>query len=88
MTIALLERAAVALGPLVAEVAFLGGATVELWITDPGAPAPRPTKDVDVVVEITTRAGFDEFQGRLRGPWVPRGRRRPSSGAARGRRGR
>jgi hypothetical protein len=66
MTIALLERAADALGPLRGEVAFVGGATVGLWITDPAAPAPRPTKDVDVVVEITTRAGFEEFEARLR----------------------
>ena len=36
---------------------FVGGASVTLWITDPGAPAPRPTKDVDgreeLVGEVT-----------------------------------
>ena len=37
-----------------------------LWITDPGAPPPRPTKDVDVVVEVTSRLGFYDFQDRLR----------------------
>ena len=50
--IELLETAASALGPLAEEVGFLGGATIELWITDPGAQAPRPTEDVDVIVEI------------------------------------
>lgn len=51
MSIELLELAADALGPLLDEVVFVGGATVTLWITDPGAPPVRPTKDVDVVVE-------------------------------------
>jgi predicted nucleotidyltransferase len=66
MTIDLLERGARALGELVSEVAFVGGATVVLWITDPGAPAPRPTKDVDVVVEVTTPNAFHDFEARLR----------------------
>jgi nucleotidyltransferase AbiEii toxin of type IV toxin-antitoxin system len=66
MSIALLERAASALGPLLDEVVFVGGATITLWITDPGAPAPRPTKDVDVVVEVTTRADLELFDQRLR----------------------
>jgi hypothetical protein len=48
------------------EVVFLGGASVALWITDPGAPPVRPTKDVDVVVEVTTRSAFHAFEERLR----------------------
>jgi hypothetical protein len=66
MSIDLLERGAAGLGPLVEEVAFVGGATVVLWITDPGAPAPRPTKDVDVVVEVATRRELHAFEARLR----------------------
>jgi predicted nucleotidyltransferase len=66
MTIELLERGALALGELVSEVAFVGGATVVLWITDPAAPAPRPTKDVDVVIEVTTPNAFHDFEARLR----------------------
>lgn len=46
---------------------FVGGATVTLWITDPGAPPPRPTKDVDVIVEVATRADYRAFEERLRG---------------------
>jgi hypothetical protein len=49
VSIDLLERAAAALGPLADDLVFVGGATIELWITDPGAPGPRPTKDVDAV---------------------------------------
>ena len=66
MTIDLLERGAAALGDLVDQVAFVGGATIVLWITDPGAPPPRPTKDVDVVIEVTTPSAFHDFQARLR----------------------
>jgi hypothetical protein len=32
---------------------FLGGATLGLLVTAPGAAPPRPTRDVDLVVEIT-----------------------------------
>jgi hypothetical protein len=66
MSIDLLERGAAALGPLVEQVAFVGGATVALWITDPGAPAPRPTKDVDVIVEVATRGELHTFEAQLR----------------------
>lgn len=66
MSVELLERAARALEPLLGEVVFLGGASIVLWITDPAAPAPRPTKDVDVVAEVTSRAAFHAFEERLR----------------------
>ncbi len=67
MSIALLELGASALGDLVREVVFTGGATVGLWITDPAAPEPRPTEDVDVIVEVTTRGRLADFEQRLRG---------------------
>jgi hypothetical protein len=66
VNIELLELAESALGNLVDEVVFVGGATVALWISDPAAPAVRPTDDVDVVVEVATRAGFYEFEAKLR----------------------
>lgn len=66
MSIELLERAASVLGPLVEDVVFVGGASVVLWVTDPGAPPPRPTLDVDVVVEVTTRLGYERFSERMR----------------------
>lgn len=37
-----------------------------LWISDPAAPPPRPTKDVDVIVEVATRSGYYAFEDRLR----------------------
>lgn len=66
MSIALLETACAALGDLLGEVVFVGGATVELWITDPAAPEPRPTRDVDVIVEVATRREYNAFEQRLR----------------------
>jgi nucleotidyltransferase AbiEii toxin of type IV toxin-antitoxin system len=66
VSVQLLEQAADALGELLEEVVFVGAATVTLWITDPGAPPVRATRDVDVIVEVTTRAGFHEFEERLR----------------------
>ena len=62
MSIELLERAAAVLDDLLAEVVFLGGAAIELWITDPGAPPVRPTVDVDVVVESVEATTEVELQ--------------------------
>ena len=62
----MLEAAADALGDLLGEVVFVGGATLGLWITDPAAPEPRPTKDVDLIVEVASRGDFHEFEARLR----------------------
>ncbi len=61
-----LEVAAAVLGPLLDEVVFVGGATVHLWITDPGAPPVRATDDVDVICEVASRTDYYRLGGRLR----------------------
>jgi hypothetical protein len=66
VSLELLDLGATALGPLVEEVVFVGGASVVLWITDQAAPPPRPTKDVDVIVEVSGRLGYEQFSKRLR----------------------
>jgi hypothetical protein len=66
VNIELLETAAEALGELVDDVMFVGGATVELWLTRPSTVEVRPTEDVDVVVEVTTRTAFHAFETKLR----------------------
>jgi len=48
-----IRRVAERLAELNGRMVFLGGATLGLLITEPGAPAPRPTRDVDLIVEIT-----------------------------------
>lgn len=54
------------LGELREEVVFLGGATMALLITDPAAAALRPTKDVDVIVEVASWGEYAPLQDRLR----------------------
>lgn len=61
-----LELAADILGPLLPEVVFVGGATIHLWLTEPGAPPARATDDVDVICDITTRLDYYKFGDRLR----------------------
>ena len=55
---AMLARVADALGPLVHEVVFVGGATVDLFITDRASGPPRFTEDVDMIVRVATRADY------------------------------
>jgi hypothetical protein len=61
-----LESAAYSLGELVEEVAFLGGAAIPLWISDPAAPPVRATRDVDVIVEVASRGEYYALGERLR----------------------
>ena len=53
---AAIEIVAVALGELRDDVMFLGGAIAGLLVTNPAAPPPRLTDDVDVVVDVATYA--------------------------------
>ncbi|MBK8423376.1 MAG: hypothetical protein IPL30_05635 [Elusimicrobia bacterium] len=48
------------------DTAFVGGAAVALHVTDAAAPPPRPTDDVDVVVEIVSRLDFHKSEEALR----------------------
>jgi hypothetical protein len=61
-----LEAAAVVLGPILDEVVFVGGATIHLWLTEPGAPPTRATDDVDVICEVATRVEYHRLGSRLR----------------------
>lgn len=61
-----LETAAAILGPVLNEVVFVGGATVHLWLTEPGAPPARATEDVDVICEVATRVEYHRLGSRLR----------------------
>lgn len=74
-----LEVAATVLGPLVDEVVFVGGATVHLWITDPGAPPVRATDDVDVVCEVASRTEYYRLGDRLRDRGLRRSTHRSSA---------
>jgi predicted nucleotidyltransferase len=57
----LLIRVAEALGELRSRFVFVGGCATGLLITDPAAPAARPTRDVDVIVEVAALAEYREL---------------------------
>ena len=62
----LLREMASRLKPLLDEIVFVGGCATELLVTDPAAPPVRVTDDVDVIVEIASRAAYERFSKRLR----------------------
>ncbi len=53
------------LGDLKDEVVFVGGSVLALLVDDPAATPVRPTDDVDVVVDITTRPAYDALARKL-----------------------
>lgn len=63
---AILEGVARRVQPLLEEVVFVGGQVAELLITAPGATRVRPTTDVDIVVEASTRLRYAEVEAELR----------------------
>ena len=66
MSEALLERAAAVLGSVADPIVFVGGATIHLWITEPGAPPARTTDDVDVICEVAGYGNYQLLADRLR----------------------
>ena len=61
----IVEEVATALGELNNEVVFVGGAVVSLYADDPGAEEARPTKDIDISVQISSYAQMDKLRERL-----------------------
>jgi hypothetical protein len=64
--LALLVEAARLLKPLLGELAFVGGSTTALLITDKAAAEVRPTYDVDAIAEVSSYAAYANFSERLR----------------------
>jgi hypothetical protein len=48
------------------QLVFVGGCTTGLFITDPAAGGIRPTRDVDVIVDVTSYAKYTALAERLR----------------------
>lgn len=57
---------AAALRPLLDRFVLVGGCATSLLITDPAAPEVRPTLDVDLIVDVATRADFARIETALR----------------------
>ncbi len=60
-----LIRTVNALGDICDELVFLGGSIVGLLMTDTGSEPVRATEDVDVIVEVTSRLGYERLSARL-----------------------
>lgn len=58
--LAMLMRVVDRLGPLLDRLVFLGGAVTEFFITQPGGPGPRQTKDVDLVIDVVNLGEYSE----------------------------
>lgn len=61
----LLESVAHALGSLCDRFVFVGGCATGLLVTDPAAAPVRATRDVDVVVEVVSLAGYHALERQL-----------------------
>jgi hypothetical protein len=64
--IEIIEEAMALLGALAGEVVCLGGCATGLLLTDPAAPSPRVTYDVDVIVEVGSLSAYYRFSERLK----------------------
>lgn len=62
----ILEYAVARLGDLVDSMVFLGGCATGLLISDPAAPPVRVTRDVDAIVQVSTRSDYYMFAQKLR----------------------
>jgi hypothetical protein len=64
--ILMLQTVANGLGELKDEMIFVGGAVAELYADNPAASEIRPTKDVDCVIEFSSRLQFARLEKKLR----------------------
>lgn len=47
------------------QVVFVGGAAISLYADDPGADKPRPTSDIDLVIEVVGYGAYARLEQRL-----------------------
>lgn len=62
----MLAAVAKGLKDLKEKVVFVGGATIDLYLTDPALPGARATDDVDCVVELDSRREYYDLEDDLR----------------------
>ena len=62
----MIKQVAERLGPLRPKVVFLGGSATGFHITDKAEPEIRTTKDVDIIVEVASRADYHRLEKTLR----------------------
>lgn len=62
---AVTKKIATALGPLNERVVYVGGTVVSLYIDDPSADDVRPTKDLDLTMEIASLGELEALREEL-----------------------
>lgn len=67
INIDVIKQIARALGDLNNRVVYVGGAVVSLYIDDPAADDIRPTHDIDISLEITSRGELENLRQELAG---------------------
>lgn len=63
--IAMIQEVAAGLKGLAKDVVFVGGATVSLYLPHEFADEVRPTDDVDVIMEISSKANYSKVSEKL-----------------------
>lgn len=66
VNIRILRRVAKKLGPILEDVVFVGGAITSFLLTDKAQPEIRPTIDIDVIIEIGSKADYYKLEDQLR----------------------
>jgi hypothetical protein len=61
-----LENVAASLPDLIGRLVFVGGGVTELLVTDAAGRKPRPTEDVDCIIEVASLLEYNQFEKRLR----------------------
>lgn len=65
INLAVIKKVARVLGELNTQVAYVGGATVCLYADEPAADDVRPTRDIDLVVNVATFGQLTALQHKL-----------------------
>lgn len=65
INIQVVERVATVLGEINNEVIYVGGAIVSLYATDNAADKPRPTKDIDISVQVSSYSQMEVLREKL-----------------------
>ena len=59
------EKVAIALEKINDEVIYVGGAIMSLYVNEESVEVPRPTKGIDVSVQISSYSQMDKLRDRL-----------------------
>ncbi len=65
VSLEIVEKVALALEEINDEVIYVGGAVIGLYVNDEGAEEPRPTRDIDVSVKISSYSQMEELRVKL-----------------------